>query len=215
MQVEITVGRSMFVPCRPVNHTQGSFGAIIYSFASPWSADHCVTAGRAGEHAERHIHVVAACGVLLDLHDTLDRLVAQAYGWPWPLDREEILERLVALHDERVEEEKRGHVRWLRPDYQIPRFGREVAPAPELALPRPAEEAQPGEAARPWPVRLIDQLAALQEVLAAGPLTAEEAAEHFAGASPEQVRERLQMLAGAGEVWVDGAGRYNRVEQPV
>ena len=38
----------------------------------------------------------------------LDALVAEAYGWPWPMEREEILERLVALHDERVEEEKRG-----------------------------------------------------------------------------------------------------------
>ncbi len=64
-------------------------------------------------------------------------------------------------------------------------------------------------------MRLIEQLAALQEVLAARPLTAEGAAEHFAGASPEQVRERLEMLTGAGEVWVDGEGRYNRVEQPV
>jgi hypothetical protein len=36
------------------------------------------------------------------------RLVAEAYGWPWPMAREEILERLVALHDERVEEEQRG-----------------------------------------------------------------------------------------------------------
>lgn len=45
-----------------------------------------------------------------------------AYGWPWPMGRAEILERLVALHDERVAEEQRGIVCWLRPDYQIPRF---------------------------------------------------------------------------------------------
>ena len=36
---------------------------------------------------------------------------------------EEILERLVALNKERAIEEKTGKVRWLRPDYQIPRFG--------------------------------------------------------------------------------------------
>jgi hypothetical protein len=29
----------------------------------------------------------------------------------------------VALHEERVEEERKGVVRWLRPDYQQPRFG--------------------------------------------------------------------------------------------
>ncbi len=31
----------------------------------------------------------------------------------------------------------------------------------------------------------------------------------------ELVRERPATLAGAGEVWLDGEGRYNRVEQPV
>ena len=31
---------------------------------------------------ERTIHELAACGVLKDLHDELDRLVAEAYGWP-------------------------------------------------------------------------------------------------------------------------------------
>jgi hypothetical protein len=33
---------------------------------------------------------------------------------------------LVALNRERAAEERRGHVRWLRPDYQIPRFGKDV-----------------------------------------------------------------------------------------
>ena len=85
--------------------------------------------GEALTEKERRIHEVAACGVLRDLHDELDRLVADAYGWPWPMETEEILARLVALHDERAEEEKRGPapvVRWLRPDYQIPRFSDKV-----------------------------------------------------------------------------------------
>ena len=55
---------------------------------------------------------------------------AEAYGWPWPMEKEEILERLVALLDERVEEEQRGIVRWLRPDYQIPRFGADLPSTP-------------------------------------------------------------------------------------
>jgi hypothetical protein len=98
---------------------------------------------------ERAVHEIAACGVLRDLHDELDRLVARAYGWPWPMEREEVLERLVALHDERVEEEKHGIVRWLRPEYQVPRFGG-AAPAaeePALDLPEaPAAEAAAGGA---------------------------------------------------------------------
>ncbi|MGH8338279.1 MAG: class I SAM-dependent DNA methyltransferase, partial [Gammaproteobacteria bacterium] len=60
---------------------------------------------------ERAIHEIAACGILRDMHDELDKLVAEAYGWPWPIARDEILERLVALHDERVEEEKHGQIR--------------------------------------------------------------------------------------------------------
>jgi hypothetical protein len=54
--------------------------------------------------------------------------VFQAYGWPETLADEEILGRLVALNAERAREEAAGHVRWLRPDYQIPRFARQ-APA--------------------------------------------------------------------------------------
>lgn len=46
-----------------------------------------------------------------------------AYGWPADLSDEQILERLVALNKERAEEELRGQVRWLLPEYHIPRFG--------------------------------------------------------------------------------------------
>src|SRR5690606_722792 len=35
------------------------------------------------------------------LHDDLDRAVASAYGWEWPLDEEEILRRLFELNVER------------------------------------------------------------------------------------------------------------------
>jgi hypothetical protein len=61
--------------------------------------------------------------ILKELHDKLDALVARAYGWPEQLSDDDILARLVALNAERAEEEKRGLVRWLRPSYQIPRFG--------------------------------------------------------------------------------------------
>jgi hypothetical protein len=64
--------------------------------------------------------------ILKELHEKLDRLVFQAYGWPATLSDEQILEKLVALNHERAAEERRGHVRWLRPDYQIPRFGKDV-----------------------------------------------------------------------------------------
>jgi hypothetical protein len=46
-----------------------------------------------------------------------------SYGWPAELPPSEIVARLVALNAERAAEERAGHVRWLRPDYQVPRFG--------------------------------------------------------------------------------------------
>jgi hypothetical protein len=61
--------------------------------------------------------------ILKELHETIDGLVFDAYGWPRDLSGDEILENLVALNKQRAKQEKRGHVRWLRPDYQIPKFG--------------------------------------------------------------------------------------------
>ena len=53
----------------------------------------------------------------------------EAYGWPATLSDEDIIARLVALNKERAAEEKKGLIRWLRPDYQIPRFGSEAEQA--------------------------------------------------------------------------------------
>lgn len=62
--------------------------------------------------------------ILKELHERIDWLVFQAYGWPENLSDEEILVRLVMLNKTRAVEEKRGDVRWLRSSYQVPRFGR-------------------------------------------------------------------------------------------
>ncbi len=91
---------------------------------------------------ERRTHADGLVGVLAELHDSLDALVLQAYGWsdlapalvgqpggtlPWPgkpaaqaAAQEELLLRLVALNAERAAEEARGTVRWLRPEFQDP-----------------------------------------------------------------------------------------------
>jgi hypothetical protein len=65
--------------------------------------------------------------ILRELHERLDALVFRAYGWPADLSDDEILERLVGLNAERAKEEASGFVRWLRPDYQIPRFAKAAA----------------------------------------------------------------------------------------
>ncbi|WP_363346501.1 DNA methyltransferase [Methylocystis echinoides] len=99
----------------------------------------CVFSG-----AERKIFDDGLVLILKELHERLDDAVAAAYGWPADLAEDEILIRLVALNRERAREEAQGHVRWLRPDYQIPRFGQAQERA-ELALgdgaARPAQAA--------------------------------------------------------------------------
>jgi hypothetical protein len=156
---------------------------------------------------ERMVHEVAACGVLMDLHDELDTLVAKAYGWEWPLSRDAILERLVALHDQRVLEEKAGQVRWLRPDYQIPRFGKDL-PSADLGLgvstPVVAKKAK-----RPaFPADVISQIGAIKRLLAHEALTADDIAARFTGAKVAIVRRHLDILQVMGEVQQNPDGRY-------
>jgi len=70
----------------------------------------------------------ARAAIVDRLHEQLDQAVADAYGWgdEWAageLGPSEIVARLVALNHERAAEEAQGKIRWLRPEYQIPRFG--------------------------------------------------------------------------------------------
>ncbi len=81
---------------------------------------------------ERRIFDDGLVLIIKELHERLDEAVAEAYGWPVDLPEEEVLARLVALNKERTKEEKRGLVRWLRPDYQIPRFGSDKEKAEQL-----------------------------------------------------------------------------------
>lgn len=68
--------------------------------------------------AERAIHDAGCIGLLDHLHQRLDRAVLAAYGWPTNLSAQEVVARLVALNRERVVEEARGEVRFLRPEFQ-------------------------------------------------------------------------------------------------
>jgi hypothetical protein len=146
---------------------------------------------------EREVHELAACGTLRDMHDELDHLVAEAYGWPWPEPAATILDRLVALHGKRVEEEAAGTVRWLRPEYQRPRFGKQLDTGAE------ATEAE-GQAVTapplPWPWDAVGQITALHALAAAGPITVDQATLRFTGAKRELVARHLETLAILGEV---------------
>jgi hypothetical protein len=105
--------------------------------------------------------------ILQELHDKLDAAVADAYGWPADLSDNEILVRLVALNKERAREEANGNIRWLRPDYQIPRFGSPEQKA-ELDLVGGATGApQAIPATGPKPYFPTDEMAQTAAVMAA------------------------------------------------
>ncbi len=122
------------------------------------------------EEAERRIFDDGLVLIMKELHDELDEAVASAYGWPADLPAEDMLARLVALNKERAQEETRGLVHWLRPDYQIPRFGSAKDKA-ELDLVGGAMP--PGLAASAakssFPSDDVAQTAAIMATLAAAP----------------------------------------------
>ena len=170
--------------------------------------------GEALTPKDRKLHELAACGVLRDLHDELDKLVAEAYGWPWPMEKEDILERLVALHDERVDEEKRGLVRWLRPDYQIPRFAPDK---PEATLDLPSRASASGTEAkaerRAWPDTAVAQLAAIGALIGQRACTLDDVAGAFTGARRDLADRHLATLALMGEVTRDAGGRFTATKR--
>ena len=84
------------------------------------------------------------------------------------LPDEEILAQLVALDKERAREEARGEVRWLRPEYQIPRFGSPKEKA-ELDLVGGAMSEETAAVAGPkpsLPCGEVEQTAAVMAALA-------------------------------------------------
>jgi len=150
--------------------------------------------------------------ILKELHDQIDALTAQAYGWPVDLSDEEILERLVALNAERAKEEAAGHVRWLRPDYQIPRFAKgTAAKTGELDL---GLNVTPIDASKPsFPKNSLEHSLAIEgAMLALGqPATAAELARGFknGGKKIEQrVVQALNALVRYGRIIDLGDGRY-------
>jgi hypothetical protein len=149
--------------------------------------------------------------ILKELHDRLDVAVAEAYGWPADLSDEEILGRLVALNKERAAEEKRGLVRWLRPDYQIPRFGKglDKQAASEEGAQVTATLDIVEKAHKPaFPTSAVEQTAAVFAALAsaAAPLEAKAIASQFrrTKTSEKKIADVLASLARLGHVATDG-----------
>ena len=124
-------------------------------------------AAAALDPAEREILDDGLVLILLEQHERLDHAVAAAYGWPVDLADDAILARLVALNQERRREEARGLVRWLRPAYQIARFGSAAERREQLE----ATLVLPDAAARKpaFPADDLGQTAAVMAALAEAP----------------------------------------------
>jgi hypothetical protein len=148
---------------------------------------------------EREIHEKGLVSVLAEIHDELDAAVAKAYGWRPGVPKEEILQRLVDLNEQRRAEEEEGFVRWLRPEYQAPE---EVATQSELEL--DIEVSAEGEVKQPlpWPSELKQRAQALRQVVSQAdrPLTVEQVASHFHRARRKDVRSLLETLETLGIV---------------
>jgi hypothetical protein len=158
---------------------------------------------------EQAIHEQGLVSVLRQIHGELDAAVADAYGWPVDLTDEQILERLVALNQQRAEEERRGLIRWLRPEFQNPEGRTQQAiAAGETETPTTAKKAE--TAKRPWPKSLSAQAAAVQTTLAelAAPADEVQIAKRFTAANKDRIAELLETLSSLGKARQLDDGRY-------
>jgi hypothetical protein len=161
-------------------------------------------AGQPLSAASQTVHDHGLVSVLRDIHDDLDRAVAEAYGWSPELSTEDILFRLVELNAARAAEERTGLVRWLRPEYQST-----TATQAGLGVEMEEEERQPTRTARlPWPLALPERVRAVRDYLmqTPAPVAPETVARNFTRARLPEVTAILETLTALGHAKRDAAG---------
>lgn len=157
-------------------------------------------AGEALSAKEKTIHEEGLVSVLKQIHDDLDAAVFDAYGWPHDLSDEAILERLVALNAERAEEERRGTIRWLRPEFQNP-SGQKEATQTSLVEDEAAVMEEAPKTAPIWPRKLPEQVALVRDWLsrhARDGVSAKELAKAFRRGRAKEAELVLDSLAALG-----------------
>lgn len=161
---------------------------------------------------DRMIHEQGLVSVLKQIHDDLDTAVFDAYGWPHDLSDEEILERLVELNHERAEEESRGIIRWLRPDFQAPTDAASqttINMGEEPAKPKPKKPVVKLKK-HPWPKTLPERVRAVRDVLAevGTPSGVDAVSARFNRAPKPAIGELLDTLVAVGQARQLEDGRY-------
>jgi hypothetical protein len=168
-------------------------------------------AGTPFSELDRAYNNRALVSTLNQIHAELDTAVFEAYCWqdlsgkPAAEITETILERLVALNAERAAEERNGHIRWLRPEYQAPTQTQSTQIAltgidiePEIAV-TPVEQQK-------WPTQPKAQLAAIRDLLrtSSGEWTVLQIANQFTGKNTQKkldaIGENLDRLQWFGVV---------------
>jgi hypothetical protein len=155
-------------------------------------------AGAALTDDDESVRERAMVDTLRDLHDDLDRAVFEAYGWPAALTDDEVLARLVELNTKRAQEEAKGKVRYLRPDFQAG-----LPAAPTKAPASPTRVAKPARVAKvdaaKWPADVFERVGAVVRALQGRDeaVGAEVVASTFTGATVGEVLMALRNAAAA------------------
>ena len=148
-------------------------------------------------------------GTVAVLDATPEGLTAAFAAFDRELDAE-ILQRLVTLNAARAEEEKRGIIHWLRPDYQTRGQAGVTLPVDlPFSLEKPAKKSK-AKPAKPkgkiaWPKSLSDRVQAVEVALHRnGTATPAELASQFKRAQPADVAEILETLVTMGRARQQG-----------
>lgn len=160
-----------------------------------------VRSGDGFSSGERELHRRARVLILKDSHEQIDQAVMRAYDWSATLAEDEILEWLVDLNLQRASEERRGLIRWLRPEYQIEKIGPLAHRADRI------QSLMTARPSKPKPRFSDERKIQAAQVLALlnrdpSPLTAIEIAEEFRESSlvRPQIQDVLMSLNRLGDV---------------
>ena len=111
------------------------------------------------------------------------------------------------LNAERAEEERRGLIRWLRPEYQAPKEAQVVQATfasdegEEGTAPKKKGKTK-DEGPQPWPASLAERIAAVRDLVlrSSRAWTTEDVAKSFKRAKRSDIEAVLESLAALGLV---------------
>ncbi|MFC4995223.1 class I SAM-dependent DNA methyltransferase [Rubritalea tangerina] len=162
---------------------------------------------------EKVTHNKGLVTLLKQVHDDIDRAVLQAYDWDdlitvTPIAdtlaqggsaaeelEQVILQRLVDLNHERAAEEAKGHIRYLRPDFQNPDGETSSQTEATLSTDKKPAEKKANKAKHKWPKPLPEQVTIIKDLTSEHGTNPETLSALFGRASKKRQAEIEQILA--------------------